>query len=154
MTQETEDRLQQLRAINQGWLDERPLMREHNLADLPTIIGFLRDEAQEALDSVQHGDPVIQDKVKAVEQELADIGWFLFTAFEVLESQGGQPMFEAMMEKMQRNILKYPAQLFQTLEDNYHDRAREAKEMWRERNGTHWFYNEGGYAGLATSGGE
>ena len=131
------DRYQTLLDTSCNFLEDRPLMKEHNHASLAIILRMLADEVEEAIETAELGDEDFEVHDKAVEQELADIGIFLMTAFEIV----GSDMFGAMMEKYARNMLKYPAYLFQDTEDDYSDKAIEAKMLWAEGGGKDMFYN-------------
>lgn len=129
------DRYQTLLDANRNFLEDRPVMKEHNHSSLITVLRLLANEVDEAIETVESGDAIIEDKHVAIEQELADIGHFLFTAFEVL----GSDFFKAMMEKHMRNMLKYPAYLFQ--DGDYQEKITRAKQEWSNSDGNHEFYN-------------
>lgn len=139
MTQEISsvDRYQVLLDTNTNFLKDRPLMERNNHASLSTILRMLADEVDEAMETVDEGDKIIEDKRVAIEQELADIGIFLMTAFQVL----GSDMYEAIMEKHMRNMLKYPAKLFQDIEGDYTETITHAKKSWLRQGGNEEFYN-------------
>jgi NTP pyrophosphatase (non-canonical NTP hydrolase) len=116
-------------------MKDRPIMKEANHSSLPALLGLLSDEVKEAIETIESGDAIIEDKYVAIEQELADIGLFLLTAFDIL----GSDPFKAMMEKHARNMLKYPANLFQ--DGDFQSSLASAKKMWRDSGGNHDFYN-------------
>ena len=130
------DRYDTLITTNRNFLEDRPLMEENNHASLSAILRLLADEVDEAIETVEHGDVIIEDKKVAIEQELADIGIFLMTVFDVL----GSDMYSCIMEKQARNYLKYPAYLFQ--DGDYNEKRALAKEEWLDSGGTQSFYND------------
>lgn len=129
------DRYQMLLDTGRNFMADRPVMKEQNYGSLAGLLRLLANEVDEAMETVENGDAIIEDKFVAIEQELADIGLFLLTAFDIL----GSDPFEAMMEKHMRNMLKYPAHLFQ--DGDYEERMKSAKRVWSESNGNHEFYN-------------
>lgn len=137
------DRMQMLIDTREDWLKDRPVMSEHNL-DLGQILKLLQDEVCEALETTINGDASFDDQNKAVEQELSDIGWFLLTAYRVLEMRMGKPtgtmLYDSMMEKHARNVIKYPAYLFDG-SLTYEEASELAKWDWKETKGNHDFYN-------------
>src|SRR5690606_2998209 len=112
---------QTLLETSRNFMADRPVMKEQNYGSLAGLLRLLANEVEEAMETVENGDAIIEDKHVAIEQELADIGLFLLTAFDIL----GSDPFEAMMEKHMRNMLKYPAHLFK--EGSYDEQMSTAK---------------------------
>lgn len=135
MTEHKLDRYRTLLETSKNFMADRPVMREQNYGSLAGLLRLLANEVEEAMETVENGDAIIEDKHVAIEQELADIGLFLLTAFDIL----GSDPFEAMMEKHMRNMLKYPAYLFR--DGSYDEQMSIAKRRWLETGGNHQFYN-------------
>ena len=129
------DRYHVMVDTNRNFLLDRPLIKDFNHASLSIVLRMLATEVEEAIETVERGDAIIEDKSVAIEQELADIGIFIMTAFDIL----GSDMYSAIMEKQARNYLKYPAYLFQ--EGDYQTQRPIAKTQWQESGGTDLFYN-------------
>lgn len=154
MTELNPDRVAVLVEARDSWLEDRPVMKEHNL-DLRSVLELLKNEVGESIEAVEHGDRNIEDPLKAIEQELADIGWFLLTAYKVLEEEinkkleaegvppvkGEDLLFRSMMEKHARNISKYPAYKFDG-RMSYKEATIECKKEWEEMGGNKQFYQD------------
>lgn len=93
------DKLEHLQLLNRNFAADRPAVAKDN-NDISRILLLLLDEVQEAIDDKD--DPVL------LARELADIGFFLMTAFDIINSD----MFEEMIEKSAFNVYRYETTLF------------------------------------------
>lgn len=93
------DKLDHLRLLNRIFLADRPEIAENN-SEVGRVLLLLLNEVNEALEAVD--DEVL------LARELADIGFFLLTACDVIQAD----IFEEMREKASFNALRYEYVLF------------------------------------------
>lgn len=98
---------------------DRPVMDAHN-QDLGAMMDMLQQEMHELRFPAQDG----MSQEQYIRQELADIAIFSITMLQML----GNPEDE-IAEKVLRNCLKYPAELFQGDLD-YDEAIKQAKANW------------------------
>lgn len=110
------DKLEHLVLLNRLFCEDRPTIASNN-ADVGRVLLLLLNEVQEAL--ADKDDPIL------LARELADIGFFLLTAFDII----GSDMFEEMREKGARNILKRPAHLYK-VEKSYEEIDLYVRQNW------------------------
>lgn len=87
--------------------DERDWLQFHNPKDMAMAISIEAAELQEIFlwKTPDEVDAVIREKRQHIEEEIADIGNYLFEMADLL----GINLTEAMEAKIKKNALKYPA---------------------------------------------
>ena len=120
------DKLEHLQLLNRVFMEDRPTLQQNN-ADIGVVLKLLLDEAHEALEVVT--DPT------ELARELADVGFFLLTAYDVIEKD----MFDEMREKSARNQLKRPPSYFKS--GDFSEANKKARDEWRDSNGDAEFYS-------------
>lgn len=121
------DKLEHLQLLNRVFMEDRPTLKENN-ADIGVVLKLLLDEVHEALEVVT--DPT------ELARELADIGFFLLTAYDVIQKD----MFDEMREKSARNQLKRPPYHFES--GDFSEANKKAMDEWRDSNGDVEFYSQ------------
>lgn len=93
------DKLDHLQLLNRLFVADRPALLENN-SNIGRVLQLLLNEVNEAI--ADQDDPTL------LARELSDIGFFLLTAFDLINAD----LFDEMREKASRNLLKRPAHLY------------------------------------------
>ena len=88
--------------IQKNFLDDRPVMKDHN-KDMTALLAMLSREVEELFEE-PHG----MSPEKYMEQELADVAILAFSALQLLTGDADL----AIREKQARNSLRYEAWMF------------------------------------------
>jgi len=122
------DKLDRLQQINKNFQVDRPTMHSRD-SEMEILAISILGETMELLEAIKEGSD------KDVATELADVGLYVLTAFNVM----GMNAYDEMREKVARNIVKYPAKYF-TNGLTYDEGAKRAKTEWIDIKGEDEFY--------------
>jgi len=121
-----------LEAVQSKLLDfreKRPVLAEHD-QDHFSLFLLLMGEIHEL------GQEISNNNIEEIEKELADCIIFLLN----IAAQYGINVHNAVVTKIDRNIQKYPIEIFNG-DTDYHEAIRVSRDSWEIGGGDDKFYN-------------